>query len=293
MGGRRVQAPADTLPTSLEIRDDARLARRHVDRAARAGQPVPLARQPHQRERLVAAQQGEVEDEVMALVAHRGSHRLVNDRQLGVAKLGAEVDDAGPLAQPADHRLDDRRGVEGSERCARSWSLRVPPRVSAPDHFIGLRSRCELPHGADRHGSGGRCRPRHVSGSFERFLIERGERVVRVTTKLMADSRRRVRAREVRQHRRDRGRAGDAARRAGCPASRAAGGPGARSAGARRSPRAAGPPACRTQQHAAMASARHRPELRLTGSSLFTATRPARRPAAHACRADDAGAHRP
>jgi transposase len=31
---------------------------------------------------------------------------------------------------------------------------------------------------------------RHVSGSFERFLIERGERVVRVPTKLMADARR-------------------------------------------------------------------------------------------------------
>jgi transposase len=37
------------------------------------------------------------------------------------------------------------------------------------------------------------CRP--VSDSFERFLIERGERVVRVTTKLMADSRRRARGR--------------------------------------------------------------------------------------------------
>src|SRR3954462_5275819 len=36
---------------------------------------------------------------------------------------------------------------------------------------------------------------RHVSGSFERFLIARGERVLRVTTKLMADSRRRARAR--------------------------------------------------------------------------------------------------
>jgi transposase len=36
---------------------------------------------------------------------------------------------------------------------------------------------------------------RHVSGSFERFLVERGERVVRVTTKLMADSRRRARGR--------------------------------------------------------------------------------------------------
>ena len=36
---------------------------------------------------------------------------------------------------------------------------------------------------------------RHVSGSFERFLIGRGERVLRVTTKLMAASRRGVRAR--------------------------------------------------------------------------------------------------
>jgi transposase len=30
---------------------------------------------------------------------------------------------------------------------------------------------------------------RHVAGSFERFLIARGERVVRVPTKLMADAR--------------------------------------------------------------------------------------------------------
>ena len=67
---------------------------------------------------------------------------------------------------------------------------------------------------------------RHVSGSFERFLIERGERVVRVTTKLMADSRRRARGRgKVRQHRRDRGRAGGAARRLGCVAGGAASGP--------------------------------------------------------------------
>src|SRR4051812_44422820 len=36
---------------------------------------------------------------------------------------------------------------------------------------------------------------RHVSGSFERFLIERGERVVRVTSKLMAEARRRARGR--------------------------------------------------------------------------------------------------
>ena len=36
---------------------------------------------------------------------------------------------------------------------------------------------------------------RHVSGSVERFVIERGERVVRVTTKPMADSPRRARGR--------------------------------------------------------------------------------------------------
>src|SRR5215203_2122041 len=36
---------------------------------------------------------------------------------------------------------------------------------------------------------------RHVSGSFERFLIGRGERVLRVTPRLMADSRRALRDR--------------------------------------------------------------------------------------------------
>src|SRR4051794_16526674 len=36
---------------------------------------------------------------------------------------------------------------------------------------------------------------RHVSESLERFLIQRGERVLRVPTKLMADSRRRARGR--------------------------------------------------------------------------------------------------
>ena len=36
---------------------------------------------------------------------------------------------------------------------------------------------------------------RHVAGSFERFLIGRGERVVRVPTRLMADARRGARAR--------------------------------------------------------------------------------------------------
>ena len=36
---------------------------------------------------------------------------------------------------------------------------------------------------------------RHVSGSFERFLLVRGERVIRVATKLMADARRGARSR--------------------------------------------------------------------------------------------------
>ncbi len=36
---------------------------------------------------------------------------------------------------------------------------------------------------------------RHVSGSFERFLIARGERVLRVPTRLMANTRRSSRAR--------------------------------------------------------------------------------------------------
>src|SRR4051812_35819931 len=44
---------------------------------------------------------------------------------------------------------------------------------------------------------------RHVSGSFERFLIARGERVVRVPTRLMASSRRSSRERgKSRSHRR-------------------------------------------------------------------------------------------
>jgi transposase len=62
---------------------------------------------------------------------------------------------------------------------------------------------------------------RHVSGSLERLLIERGERVVRVTTKLMADSRRRARGRG-KSDSIGRGRAGGAARRPGCLAGGAA-----------------------------------------------------------------------
>ena len=54
---------------------------------------------------------------------------------------------------------------------------------------------------------------RHVSGALERFLLARGERVVRVPPKLMAGARRRgARARQVRLDRRARGRARRAAR---------------------------------------------------------------------------------
>jgi transposase len=46
---------------------------------------------------------------------------------------------------------------------------------------------------------------RHVSGSFERFLIGRGERVIRVPTRLMAQlAPLQPRARQVRPHRRAR-----------------------------------------------------------------------------------------
>ena len=64
---------------------------------------------------------------------------------------------------------------------------------------------------------------RHVAGSFERFLIARGERVLRVPTKLMAGERRGGRARQVRQHRLGGGRPRSAARRAGRVAARPAG----------------------------------------------------------------------
>ena len=68
--GGAMQLPADRAVEPLEVGDDARLARGHVDHAAGRGEAVPLARQPHERERLVAAQEGEVEDEVVALVVH-------------------------------------------------------------------------------------------------------------------------------------------------------------------------------------------------------------------------------
>ena len=130
---------------------------------------------------------------------------------------------------------------------------------------------------------------RQVSGSFERFLIARGERVVRVTTKLMADSRRRARARQVRQHRLDRGRAGRAARRPRRAADGAAGRARARSAAAGRPPRAPGPSAGRDQQHAAVASARPLARAGASGQRAdVDQVEPPDLPAPGARRADDA-----
>jgi transposase len=67
---------------------------------------------------------------------------------------------------------------------------------------------------------------RHVSGALERFLLERGERVVRVAPKLMADARRfGARARQVRHDRRRRDRPGRDPRGTRHPSRRAVGGP--------------------------------------------------------------------
>ena len=97
---------------------------------------------------------------------------------------------------------------------------------------------------------------RHVSGSLERFLIERGERVLRIPTHLTAKARRSARERG----KSDPIDALNVARAAlqegldvpGRAPGRARAGP----AAARRPPRTAGPPSRRAQQHAAVAPAR-------------------------------------
>ena len=97
---------------------------------------------------------------------------------------------------------------------------------------------------------------RHVSGSLERFDRARRTRPAcaqHVDVGVAAPG---ARARQVRQHRRARGRPGGVARRPRHVAGRAPGWARARSAAAGRSPRTAGPPAGGDQQHAAMASAR-------------------------------------
>ena len=136
---------------------------------------------------------------------------------------------------------------------------------------------------------------RHVSGSLERFLIERGERVLRVHSTLMAASRREARGRG-KSDSIDALAVARAALREGLDtlAGSAPGWARARPAAAGRSPRTAGPSAGRDQQHAAMASARPLaraavPGQRAVSRHLGTADRaPAR-----AGRADDARPDRP
>jgi hypothetical protein len=136
---------------------------------------------------------------------------------------------------------------------------------------------------------------RHVSGSLERFLIERGERVLRVHSTLMSASRRQARGR---------GKSdgidalavapGRVARRPGHVAGSTPRRARARLAAPSRSPGTAGSPAGRDQQHAAMASARPLvrnavPWERVVLRHLGTPDRPPARPR----RPDDARPDRP
>ena len=107
---------------------------------------------------------------------------------------------------------------------------------------------------------------RHVSGSVERFLIERGERVLRIPTNLMTrDAQELPRARQVGRHRRGQRRAGRAARGPRRVSGRPLGWARARSAVAGRSSRAHGQSSRRAQQHAAVASARSLARARAAG----------------------------
>ena len=98
---------------------------------------------------------------------------------------------------------------------------------------------------------------RHVSGSLERFLIERGERVLRIPTHLTAKARRSARQRG-KSDPIDALNVARAALQEGLDVlpGRASGRARARPAAAGRPPRAPGPPPRRAQQHAAVAPAR-------------------------------------
>jgi transposase len=135
---------------------------------------------------------------------------------------------------------------------------------------------------------------RHVSGSLERFLIARGERVVRVPTKLMADSRRGARGRG-KSDRIDALAVARAALREGLDAL-----PAAHLQGPELDLRLLVDHRQRlVHQRVALNNTLQWhlhdlwPELRLPGSSLFSGTWAAHRPAARAHRADDARTHRP
>src|SRR3954451_6660896 len=98
---------------------------------------------------------------------------------------------------------------------------------------------------------------RHVSGSLERFLIERGERGLRIPTHLTAKARKSARQRG-KSDPIDAVNVARAALQEGLSvlSGRAPGRAGARPAAAGRPPRTAGPSSRRAQQHAAVASAR-------------------------------------
>jgi transposase len=83
--------------------------------------------------------------------------------------------------------LDDRRGLSEDRGVGGEQTVQVGARG-----FAALLSWARG-LGGERVWALEDCR--HVSGSFVRFLIGRGERVLRVTTKLMAASRRNVRDR--------------------------------------------------------------------------------------------------
>ena len=107
---------------------------------------------------------------------------------------------AQALAHVRRGRRDDRRAA-GRARRSRSAS------AGSPRRWVGRASSTE-----ERVWALEDCR--HVSGAFERFLLVRGERVVRVATRLMAGARDGARdARQVRSDRRARGRSRRAARR--------------------------------------------------------------------------------
>ena len=74
------------------------------------------------------------------------------------------------------------------------WRLDTAQRQRGPAG--GERSVAGMGSNAgQRAGVGGRRTYRNVSGSLERFLIDRGERIVRLAPQLMADARRGVRTR--------------------------------------------------------------------------------------------------
>jgi hypothetical protein len=108
-----VDLPAVLAGEPAQVVHRAGLAGGDVHLAARARQPVPLAREPHEREGLVAAQGCEVEDEVAAAVVQQGPDGVLERGQLDVPQVRADVDHGRALAEPPHGRLDrDRRGQQ-------------------------------------------------------------------------------------------------------------------------------------------------------------------------------------